>query len=115
MLFNINEEEQNKASEWFTSFDSNDHINIYFCQNNDNNVPWILHAMASSTYKYIDIDAINGINAVLSGYILGKSNTYYKCSDESLTFVYSHINLNKVTGVADFLERVLGAKQQPKS
>jgi len=66
-------------------------------------------------YKYINIDCVNFITQALSGYALGKSDTYYQTTDKNLSAVYSHINGNRVDRVEDFLESILGAKtNQPQ-
>jgi hypothetical protein len=111
LLLNVTEKEQSNASDWLVQVNSEQHLNVYFYQN-ETEVPWILHAMAASSYKYINIDGINGITSWLAGYILGKPNTFYYCSDPNVASLYSHINPNRVNNIVDFLERTLGANKQ---
>lgn len=107
LLAHLTEEEQDEATAWLsnTSFDQD--LNIYF-YNGEQNVAWFLYALNRSDYKYINIDSSNYITQALSGYALGKSNTYYSTADANLTQVYSHINSKKVTNVKEFLEGILG-------
>lgn len=109
MFVNITEQEQNESSEWLGRFDSDQHINVYF-QQDEADVPWFLHALSSSKYKYINIDNISGITTWLAGYVLGKPNTYYKCSDPNVASLYSHINSCRVNSITDFFERTLSGK-----
>jgi hypothetical protein len=107
LLLNLPETAQTEATAWFANFQSDEDINIYF-YNGETEVPWILHAMAVSQYKYIDIDETSGVSSWLAGYILGKPNTYYTAKDLNVASIYSHINSNKVADVVEFLERTLG-------
>jgi hypothetical protein len=110
-LINLSEEEQNIATDWFSRLDTDQSLNIYFYQG-EINLPWFFHAMAASSYKYINIDADAVLTNLLTGYILGKNNVFYKTEDQNAAEVYTYINSNRVKGVVDFLERVIDAKQQ---
>jgi hypothetical protein len=107
LLAHLTDQEQDEVTEWLsnTSFDQD--LNIYF-YNGEPNVTWFLYALNRSDYKYINIDYVNYITQALSGYALGKSNTYYSTADSNLTQVYSHINSKKVSNVKEFLEGILG-------
>lgn len=107
LLAHLTDQEQDEVTEWLsnTSFDQD--LNIYF-YNGEPNVTWFLYALNRSDYKYINIDYVNYITQALSGYALGKSNTYYSTVDSNLTQVYSHINSKKVSNVKEFLEGILG-------
>ena len=107
MLFNVTEEQQHAASQWFLNYEKTDHLNIYF-HTNETDVPWLLHAMAVSKYKYINIDCVNYITQALSGYALTRNGTFYKTTDENLASVYSHINSNRIDRVETFLKSILG-------
>ena len=87
-LINLNEEDQNAATDWLSKYDSEKDLNIYFYQG-EINMPWFLHAMAVSTYKYIDIDANSPMTDLLAGYILGKNNVYYKTAEQNTAAVYN--------------------------
>jgi hypothetical protein len=105
-LINLNEEDQNAATDWLSKYDSEKDLNIYFYQG-EINMPWFLHAMAVSTYKYIDIDANRPMTDLLAGYILGKNNVYYKTADQNTAAVYNYINSNRVSNVVTFFERAI--------
>jgi hypothetical protein len=109
LLLNTTEEEQEIATDWLGKFISDKHINLYFYQA-ETNVPWILHAMAISKHKYIDLDGTRELSQYLSGYIIGKPNTYYSCFDQNVASVYNYINPNRVNDVVEFFERTLGAE-----
>jgi hypothetical protein len=109
LLLNLTEKQQTAASEWLGRFESQDNLNIYFYQN-EIDVPWILHAMAISKHKYIDLDGTGELSHYISGYIIGKPNTYYSCFDQNVASVYSYINSNRVNDVVEFFERTLGAE-----
>lgn len=105
-LINLNEEDQNAATDWLSKYDSEEDLNIYFYQG-EINMPWFLHAMAVSTYKYIDIDANSPMTDLLAGYILGKNNVYYKTAEQNTAAVYNYINPNRVSNVVTFFERAI--------
>jgi hypothetical protein len=109
LLLNLTEKQQTAASDWLGSFKSQENLNIYFYQN-EIDMPWILHAMAISKHKYIDLDGTRELSQYLSGYIIGKSNTYYSCFDQNVASVYNYINPNRVNGVVEFFERTLGVE-----
>ena len=114
MLFNVTPEEQQNASDWLGSLESDQHINVYFHQN-EADPAWIFHSLAASKYKYINMDDISGIGGWLASYILAKPNSYYKCNDPSMSSLLAHINTQRVNGIEDFFERTLSAEQQSKS
>jgi hypothetical protein len=110
LLINLSEEEQNNATDWLSSFESNESLNIYFYQG-EIDMPWFLHAMAVSNYKYINTDEMPDITQFLSGYVLGKPNTYYSTTNPNLSSLFGYINNGCVGNVTEFLERALSAKK----
>lgn len=114
LLINLTEDEQARASEWLGQFDGDQHYNIYFYQN-EIDVPWFFHAMATSKYKYITLNEMSGVTNLLAGYILGKNNTYFSTNDPNVASVFGYINSCRVSNVTDFFERTLGAKKQRTS
>jgi hypothetical protein len=48
----------------------------------------------------------------MTGYAIGKSNTFYSTHSPDIEAVYGHINTYKVNGVVDFFERTLGAERK---
>jgi len=110
-LINLSEEEQTAATQWLSKFETDDDVNIYFYQG-ETDVPWFLHSMAASTYKYIELDQKMDIGFMMASYLLSKPNTYYGSKDPNVLAVYNYINQNQTTGVVDFFERTLGAEKQ---
>ena len=106
LFVHLTDEEQDAVSRWLSNNDILDDVNIYM-YSGETNVTWLLYALSRSDYKYINIDCVNYITQSLSGYILGKNNTYYKTSDENIAAVYSHINSKSITTVEQFLESIL--------
>ena len=114
LFAHISNEEQDVISRWLADSDFANNINFYV-YSGEVNVSWFLYALSRCEYKYINIDCVNYITQALSGYALGKSDTYYKTKDTNLSAIYSHINGNRVDRVEDFLESILGAKtSQPQ-
>lgn len=109
LFAHISNEEQDVISRWLADSDFANNINFYV-YSGEVNVSWFLYALSRCEYKYINIDCVNYITQALSGYALGKSDTYYKTKDTNLSAIYSHINGNRVDRVEDFLESILGAK-----
>jgi hypothetical protein len=110
-LVNLTETQQDEATKWLADCKLDIDLNIYFSQNESNAV-WFLHAMASSSHKYINLDNTNGMTSLLSGYILGKPSVYYSTEDKNKIAILSHINQNRVNSVKDFFERVLSEDSQ---
>lgn len=105
LFAHLNSQDQAIVGKWLSNLSTKDNINIYF-YNGETDVPWFLYAMSRCEYKYIDLDDVNYISNALSGYMLGKSNVFYKTSDANISSVYSHINSNRVTTIEAFLERI---------
>ena len=110
LLINLSEDEQNMATEWLSSFDTDENINIYFYQG-ETEMPWFLHAMSTSNYKYINTDNMPEIIRLISGYILGKTNTFYSTTDANISALFGYINNGMVSNVNEFLERALSAEK----
>ena len=109
LFAHISDEEQDVISRWLADSDFANNINFYV-YSGEVNVSWFLYALSRCEYKYINIDCVNYITQALSGYALGKSDTYYKTKDTNLSAIYSHINGNRVDRVEDFLESIQGVK-----
>ena len=104
LFVHLSDEDQEKVSQWFANSEIKENINIYF-YSGETDMPWFFHAMARSEYKYIDLDSLNNVTSALSGYILGKKNTYYKTTDENISAVFHYINQNRITNIENFLQR----------
>ena len=110
LFIDVTETEQDEITQFLGLSEYNKHINIYFYQG-EVNVPWFLHALACTQHKYINLDNMSSVTAHLASYALSKSGVYYSTADKSLKELYSHINVNKVTGAVDFLERIFSGKK----
>jgi hypothetical protein len=109
LFIHLSESDQELVSRWLSNSNIKEHINIYF-YSGENDLSWLFHAMARSEYKYIDLDGLNNITSKLSGYIIGKKNTYYKTTDETMSAVYHYINQDRITNIEHFLQRALNDK-----
>lgn len=110
MFIDITDDEQNASSKWLGQLNSEIAINIYFFQG-ETNAPWIFHSLAASKYKYLNLNNASVVTQHLAGYILSKQDVYYTTDNDHVAALYSHINCNRVTGITDFLERVLSGKE----
>lgn len=109
LFMHLSEEDQETVSRWLSTAEIKENINIYF-YDHEIDLPWFFHAMARCEYKYIDLDGLNYATSALSGYIVGKKNTYYKTNDESKSAVYHYLNQNRITNIESFLERAFNDK-----
>jgi len=109
LFIHLSEKDQTTVSKWLADANLTEHINIYF-YDHDIDISWLFYAMARCEYKYIDLNGLNYATTALSGYIVGKKNTCYRCSDENASAVYHYINQNRITTVEQFLERALHDK-----
>lgn len=105
LFMHLSDDDQTKVSEWFAKSNISRNVNVYF-YDHEVDLPWLFHALSRCEFKFIDVDSVNYITQSLSGYILGKSNTFYKTSNESTAAVYHYINQNKITNIEYFLEKV---------
>jgi hypothetical protein len=104
LFMHLSDEDQEKVSEWLSKSTIKEHINVYF-YDQEIALPWLFHAMGRCDYKYIDLNDVNRVTSALSGYILGKKNTFYKINDESLSAVYHYLNQDRITNIESFLEK----------
>jgi hypothetical protein len=109
MFMHLSDTDQETVSRWLANSDIKENVNIYFYAG-ENDLPWFFHALARAEYRYIDLDSVNKITTTLSGYILGKNNTFYKTSDENTSAVCHYINQNRITNIESFLQRSLNDK-----
>ena len=114
MFVHLGEEDQTRVSKWLANADLKEHINIYF-YDHEINLEWIFYALSRCEYKYIDLNGLNYATSTLSGYILGKKNTYYKTDNENTSAVCHFINQNRITTVESFLERAFNDEIRNKS
>ncbi len=105
LFMHLSEDDQMKVSEWLAKSDINENVNVYF-YDNEVALPWLFHALSRCEHKFIDLNKTNYITKNLAGYILGKTDTYYKIDSENEAAVYQYINQNKITNIEKFLEKV---------
>ena len=108
IFIDLSEKDQDAASEWLGKADLN--LNVYFYQG-ENNVPWLLHSLSCSQYRYINLNNMSAVTSYLAGYIVAKPGVHYTVDDANVADLYSHINLNRVTDVVEFLERTFNGKE----
>ena len=108
LLIDITEKEQDEVSAWLAQNPSS--INIYFYQG-ETNIPWFMHALSCSTYKYINLNNMTAVSSYLAGYTLSKVGVYYSTDDENVATLFGHINMNRVDNAVAFLERTFGGKE----
>jgi len=109
LFIHLSDEDQENVSKWLASSDIKENINIYF-YSGEQDLNWFFHAMAISKYKYINLENLNNITSILSGYILGKKNIFYKTNDENVSAICHYINQNRITNIESFLERAFNDK-----
>lgn len=103
LFVHLTDEEQTQISEWLSKSTINSDLNIYVYEG-EQDMPWIFYAMANCEYKYINLNGVNNITQPLSGYMLGKSNFYWKLDNDEQASVYSHISQHRVRQIEQFLE-----------
>lgn len=108
LLIDITDSEQDEISKWLGETPTT--MNIYFYQG-EVNIPWFLHALSCSTYKYINLNNMSAVSGHLVGYTLSKPGVYYSTTDENVANLFSYINTNQVDNVVAFLERTLSGKE----
>lgn len=114
LFIHLNDEDQNKVSDWFAKSNINENVNIYFFDK-EIDVTWLLYALNRCEFKFIDLDGLNTITSVLCGHILGKRDLFYKTDDKNKAAVCQYINQNKVIDIESFLERVFNGKNRSTS
>jgi hypothetical protein len=109
LLIDIDDQDQEIISQWLANSQIDQHINIYFYMG-ETNVDWLLYALSRADATFIDVDNLGSISSRLGGYILGKKHTFYKTKDDNLSVLYSYINLNRMSDVEVFLQRIVTEK-----
>lgn len=107
LFININDPDQDLVSKWLAKKDIKKDINFYI-YNNESDFKWLFWATAHCKHKYIDIDSCSDTTLAIAGYLLGKTNLFYKTNNENLAAVYSHVNNNRIHSIETFLERSFG-------
>jgi hypothetical protein len=111
LFMHLSESDQQLVSEWLAKANIEEHINVYF-YDHEIQLPWLFHALSRCEYKYINLNDVNQVTSALSGYILGKKNTFYKINDENLSAVYHYINQDRITTIETFLEKAFNEQNR---
>ena len=106
LFAHISDRDQELVSKWLAEHELENDLNFYI-YNGESEVPWFFWAVGCCQYKYIDLDGVNDISKLLSGYVLSKPGFFYKTEDENIAAVMSHINNNRISSIEKFLERLL--------
>ena len=114
LFMHLTEGDQEVVSNWLAESDIKENINVYF-YDHEIDLNWLFHALNRCTYKYIDLNELNDVTRALSGYIIGKKDTYYKVDNESLSAVYHYINQDRITNITQFLEKAFNVKNRSTS
>lgn len=109
MLIDVTEQEQDEITLWLNE-NTTEQFNVYFYQG-EQNVPWFLHSLACSAYKYINLANLSPTTSYLVGYVLAKNNVFYYTDNINVSELYSHINMNRVKNITEFLERLISGKK----
>ena len=111
LFMHLSESDQQLVSEWLAKSNIEEHINVYF-YDHEIQLQWLFHALARCDYKYIDLNELNDVTRALSGYIIGKKNTFYKVDNENLSAVYHYINQDRITNIETFLEKAFNEQNR---
>jgi len=106
LFAHISDADQEIVSKWLAQANLDNNFNFYI-YNGEPEVPWFFWAVGCCQYKYIDLDGVNEISNLLSGYVLSKPNFFYKTENENAAAVVGHINNNRISSIEKFLERLL--------
>ena len=104
LFIHLSDQDQEKVSAWLAESKLDLDINIYF-YSGETDIAWVLHALSRCQYKYIDLDNLNEVSSAISGYVLGKRDTFYKTQNENISQVYRYINQNRIMNIESFLTK----------
>lgn len=107
VLMNISEEEQELSSTWLSQKNINHPLNLYYYQG-ELDIPWLFHAVAISKGVYLNCENNSNVTKWITSYILGKTNVWYRASDDNFNSLMNHINQKQVKSITEFLEVHLG-------
>lgn len=110
LLINITEQEQEDTSTWFANNEYQGPLNIYF-YTGENDIPWLLHAVAVSRCVYINCDNSTEVTKWLTSYLLSKKHIWYKLEDSELAHIMNFINHKRTNKITDFLEVNFGKQR----
>lgn len=111
LFMHLDEEDQETVSKWLAKSNIDKDINIYF-YDHEIDLPWLLHAVARSDHVLINLDEVNDVTKVISGYLAGKKKVSWKTKNESTAAIYHFINQNRITNIEKFLERAFDVQDR---
>jgi hypothetical protein len=109
LFVHLSDEDQDAVSRWLADAKLEEDVNLYVYMG-EPTLPWFFYAMARCEYKYIDLNGKSSVTDALGGYILGKSDVFYKTDDANLAAIYSHINSNRIDRIETFMESIFGGQ-----
>lgn len=114
LFIHLDDHDQELVSQWFAGSDVNENLNIYI-YDHEIDLPWLFHALGRCDHVFINLDELNNVTQMLSGYLLGKKKVHYKTSDESAAAICQYINQNRITNIEKFLERVFDVENRKQA
>lgn len=111
LFIGLTEEQQEQTSQWLGKKENLPNCNFYYYQG-ENTPEWLLYALNRSDVIFLNLDTDAAIINIMGSYILGKFGVYYTTKDDNLKALISYINNQYVTGVEQFLEKVLNDEQE---
>jgi hypothetical protein len=105
LFLSISETEQESVSVWLKDNTIPEDLNLYTYQG-ENNIEWLLYALARSDTKYINLDGEDAITNVMASYIISRPNVFWHTENTDLKLVLEHISNGYVNGVEDFLQNL---------
>ena len=108
LFVDLDEAEQDSVVEYLKTIENGINVYIY---SGETNIPWLLHALSCSDFKYVNLNNMSAVTSYLAGYILSKPDVYYSTKDINVSMLYNYINVNKVDNAVNFLERVISGKE----
>lgn len=104
-LLNIDEKQKETISIFLGKQDDKREINLFY-YTNDNNPNWLLNVINRKNYTFINLDNCQDITVYYTSYILSLENVFYCTQDQNKAEIYSIVNVNRVSNVQEFLDKV---------
>lgn len=104
-FININEKEKETISIFLGKQEDNREINIFHYLN-DNNPNWLLNVVNRKNSTFVNLDNCGDITLYYTSYILSLENVFYFTEDNNKAETYSLINVNRVSDIQEFLDKV---------
>lgn len=104
LFIDLTTKEQDEVTKWFLDTDDIK-LNVYYYQG-EYNISWLLYALSVANFRYVNLSNMSAITSYLAGYIVSRSNVFYKVEDQNVAELYSHLNYNRVNNVVEFLDKV---------